>query len=117
MLYAGNAEDCTEAVPLLKKLSCLKDCHILADKSYGAKDIRDYLHEQSAEYTIPPKASVKHPWPFDREVCKHRNVAERFFNRFKEFRRVETRYDKRDDSFLAFVLIAATCISFSNWHI
>ena len=32
------------------------------------------------------------------------NVIERFFNRLKEFRRAETRYDKRDDSFLAFVM-------------
>ena len=57
------------------------------------------------------------PWPFDKEVYKHRNVAERFFNRLKEFRRVETRYDKRDDSFFAFMLIAAVCISFGNLHI
>ena len=117
MLSAGNIEDCTEAVPLLKKLSCLKDCNILADKAYGTKEIREYLHEQSAKYTIPPKVNVKHPWPFDKEVYKHRNVVERFFNRLKEFRRVETRYDKRDDSFLAFMLIAALCISFCNLHI
>lgn len=100
MLSAGNVEDCTEAVPLLKELSCLKDCNILADKAYGTKEIREYLHEQSAKYTIPPKVNVKHPWPFDKEVYKHRNVVERFFNRLKEFRRVETRYDKRDDSWL-----------------
>lgn len=72
LLSAGNVEDCTEAVPLLKK------CNILADKVYGTKEIRDYLHEQSATYTIPPKVSVKHPWPFDKEVYKHRNVIERF---------------------------------------
>ena len=102
MLSAGNVEDCTEAVPLLKELSCLKDCNILADKAYGTKEIREYLHEQSAKYTIPPKVNVKHPWPFDKEVYKHRNVVERFFNRLKEFRRVETRYDKRDDSFFCF---------------
>ena len=106
LLSAGNVEDCTEAVPLLKK------CNILADKAHGTKEIRDYLHEQSVTYTIPPKVSVKHSWPFDKEVYKHRNVIERFFNRLKEFRRVETRYDKRDDSFFAFVLIAATYIAF-----
>ena len=117
LLSAGNVEDCTKAVPLLKKLPCLKKCNILADKAYGTKEIRDYLHEQSATYTIPPKVSVKHSWPFDKEVYKHRNVIERFFNRLKEFRRVETRYDKRDDSFFAFVLIAATYIAFRCLHI
>ena len=47
---------------------------------------------------------------------KRRNVIERFFNRLKEFRRAETRYDKRDDSFLAFVMVAAICVAFGILH-
>ena len=70
-------------------------------KAYGTKEIRTYLHDQSASYTIPPKVNTKQPWLFDKETYKRRNVIERFFNRLKEFRRAETRYDKRDDSFLA----------------
>ena len=95
----------------------MKDCNILGDKAYSTKEIRRYLHSQSAGYTISPKANTKQPWPFNKETYKRRNVVERFFNRLKEFRRAETRYDKRDDSFLAFVLIAATCVSFSILHI
>ena len=87
---------------MLKLLPDLKDCDILADKAYGTKEIRTYLHDQSARYTIPPKVNTKQPWLFDKETYKRRNVIERFFNRLKEFRRAETRYDKRDDSFLAF---------------
>ena len=111
LLSAGNVDDCTEAVPLLKLLPDLKDCDILADKAYGTKEIRTYLHDQSARYTIPPKVNTKQPWPFDKETYKRRNVIAHFFNRLKEFRRAETRYDKRDDSFLAFVFpIAKTVI-------
>ena len=117
LLSAGNVDDCTEAVPLLKLLPSLKDCDILADKAYGTKEIRTYLHEQSARYTIPPKVNTKQPWLFDKETYKRRNVIERFFNRLKEFRRAETRYDKRDDSFLAFVMVAAICVAFSILHI
>ena len=117
LLSAGNVDDCTEAVPLLKLLPDLKDCDILADKAYGTKEIRAYLHDQSARYTIPPKVNTKQPWPFDKETYKRRNVIERFFNRLKEFRRAETRYDKRDDSFLAFVMLAASCVAFSILHI
>ena len=117
LLSAGNVDDCTEAVPLLKKLPGLKGCNVLGDKAYGTKEIREYLHRESAEYTIPPKVNTKQPWPFDKETYKRRNVVERFFNRLKEFRRAETRYDKRDDSFMAFVLAAATCVSFSILHI
>lgn len=90
---------------------------ILADKTYGIKEIRTYLHEQFAHYTIPPKVNTKQPWLFDKETYKRRNVIERFFNRLKEFRRAETRYDKRDDSFLAFVMVSAICVAFSILHI
>ena len=38
LLSAGNVDDCTEAVPLLKLLPALKDCDILADKAYGTKE-------------------------------------------------------------------------------
>ncbi len=117
LLSAGNVDDCTEAVSLLKLLPALKDCDILADKAYGTKEIRTYLHDQSARYTIPPKVNTKQPWPFDKETYKRRNVIERFFNRLKKFRRAETRYDKRDDSFLAFVMVAAICVAFSILHI
>ena len=84
------------------------------------KRIRTYLHDQSARYTIPPKVNTKQPWPFDKddkETYKRRNVIERFFYRLKEFRRAETRYDKRDDSFLAFVMVAAICVAFSILHL
>ena len=95
----------------------MKGCTILGDKAYGTREIRWYLHSQAANYTIPPKVNTRQPWPFDKETYKRRNVVERFFNRLKEFRRAETRYDKRDDSFLAFVLIAATYVSFRILHI
>ena len=111
------SKHCTEVVPLLKLLPDLKDCDILADKAYGTKEIRTYLHDQSARYTIPPKVNTKQPWSFDKETYKRRNVIERFFNRLKEFRRAETRYDKRDDSFLAFVMVAAICVAFGILHI
>ena len=117
LLSAGNVDDCTEAVPLLKLLPDLKGCDILADKAYGTKEIRTYLHDQSARYTIPPKVNTRQPWPFDKGTYKRRNVIERFFNRLKEFRRAETRYDKRDDSFLAFVMLAAICVAFAILHI
>ena len=70
LLFAGNVDDCTEAVPLLKLLPDPKDCDILADKAYGTKGIRTYLHDQSARYTIPPKVNTKQPWLFEEEAGK-----------------------------------------------
>ncbi len=48
--------------------------------------------------------------PHDREACKARNLAERFFNKLKHFRAAATRYDKRDDACLASVRIASVRI-------
>lgn len=44
---------------------------------------------------------------FGRETYKKRNQVERFFNKSKDFRAVATRYDKRDDAFLASVQLAS----------
>jgi len=44
-------------------------------------------HEQSAPYR-------KRRHPFNREVCKRRNLVERAFCRLRDFRRIATRYDE-----------------------
>ncbi len=44
---------------------------------------------------------------FDPVLYRQRNRVERFFNKLKHFRAVATRYDKRDDNFLASVQLAS----------
>lgn len=116
-ITAGNIQDCSEAIPLFEQLPVKPGTNILGDRIYGSKEIRDYLTGKDVQYTIPPKKNVKHPWPYDAAVYKRRNVVERFFCRIKDFRRVATRYDKRDDSFFAFVLLAASFVAFAILHI
>ena len=41
--------------------------------------------------------------PFNKRLYHKRNLVERFFNKLKHFRAIATRYDKRDDNFLASV--------------
>ncbi len=40
-------------------------------------------------------------------LYRYRNLVEHFFNKIKHFRAVATRYDKRDDNFLASVQLAS----------
>jgi hypothetical protein len=47
---------------------------------------------------IPAFSSVLYRYP---------NLVERFFNKLRHFRAVATRYDKRDDNFLASVQLAS----------
>lgn len=81
--------------------------NILADKAYGTFEIREYITEQNAEYTIPPKSNAAAPWFCDYWLYKERHLVECFFNKIKAFRRVATRYDKLASSFMAFVYIAS----------
>ena len=56
------------------------------------------------------------PPPFNLELYKQRNVVERFFNRIKHFRAVATRYDKRDDNYLASVKLAVIRIQLRRYE-
>ena len=109
LLSPGNDHDSTHAIELLKKVD-IAGSNILGDKAYGSKKIRTYIDESGACYTIPPQSNVTEPWPVDWWLYKERHLVECFFQKIKWFRRVATRYDKLDSSFLAFVCLASISI-------
>ena len=55
---------------------------------------------------VPPKADRNVKWNYDRELYKFRNEVERLFRRLKGCRRVCTRFDKLDATFLGFLNFA-----------
>lgn len=97
------------AIPLLETTN-IQGSNILADRAYGSEEIRSYIVQQEADYTIPPKQNTKEPWPVDWWLYKERHLIECFFCKLKQFRRVATRYDKLATSFLTFVYLAAIAI-------
>lgn len=106
MLSSGRDHDSVHAVELLQQID-IEGSNIIGDKAYGAKAIREYIDSQSATYTIPPQNNVRDPWLVDLHTYKERHLVECFFQKLKWFRRIFTRYDKLDSSFLAFVYIGA----------
>ena len=106
MLSSGADHDSIHAVSLLQQVD-IEGSNILGDKAYGAKVIREYIESQNASYTIPPRENCDTPWAVDWHTYKERHLIECFFQKLKWFRRIFTRYDKLDSSFLAFVYIAA----------
>ena len=78
---------------------------------------RTYIEEHGASYVIPPKSNVPDPWPVDWHLYKERHLVECFFQKIKWFRRIATRYDKLDASFLAFVYLAAIAILSIQHHV
>lgn len=109
MLSGGQVHDSKAAVELLSAVN-IAGSNILGDKAYGTAAIQNYITEQNARYTIPPKDNNPNPWNCDFWLYKERHLVECFFNKIKAFRRVATRYDKLATSFLAFVYVASICI-------
>lgn len=109
LLSAGNDHDSIHAIELLDKIE-ISGSNVLADRAYGAQAIREYISEHGASYVIPPQNNIAEPWPVDWYLYKERHLIECFFQKIKWFRRIATRYDKLDASFLAFIHLASIAI-------
>ena len=109
LLSAGNDHDSIHAIEILERIE-ISGSSVLADRAYGAKKIRAYISEHGANYVIPSQSNASQPWPVDWWLYKERHLVECFFQKLKWFRRIATRYDKLDASFLAFVYLALIAI-------
>jgi putative transposase len=104
-ITAGNTHDLVGAAELLRRMPTPR--RLIADRSYDAKKLREWLAERGCEPVIPPNPTRKHPAAYDLVAYKARNLIERMFCRLKDFRRIATRYDKRVDIYLSSILLAA----------
>lgn len=111
-LTPGNVHDLVGAATMLERIPT--PAKLTADRAYDARKLRDWLAARGCEAVIPPNPTRKHPAHYDRDAYKARNLIERMFCRLKDFRRVATRYDKRADTYLAAVLIAAALLWWLN---
>ena len=109
MLTGGQVHDADATIDLLTELEIGRN-NILADKAYCSQTIREYITEQKASYTIPPRENCANSRPCDFYTYKERHLVECFFNKLKVFRRVTTRYAKLAVSFRAFVHLASIWI-------
>ncbi|WP_080582699.1 transposase [Sinorhizobium fredii] len=72
--------------------------------------LRQFLRARGTVPVIPNNPTRTRIHPFDRSVYKRRNLVERMFCRFKDWRRIAKRYDKLARNFMAAVELAATII-------
>ena len=80
---------------------------IVGDKGYCGEPIRRFLRRRGIRFTIAKKRNMCHRGPFDKTIYRQRNRVERLYNRFKQYRRLATRYEKRATNYLAMWIIAA----------
>ena len=106
-LLPGHAHDLRGTAALIDELTCGQ---FLADRAFDANWLRDALTRAGIEPVIPPKSNRRCPAEFDREAYKWRHLIENFFGKLKEYRGIAMRCCKTDESFSAFIALAATVI-------
>lgn len=104
-LSEGQAHDGRSAADMFETVEA---GHILlADRAYDGDTLRAAMAERGAWANIRAMPNRLKTFPFSAWVYRRRNEVERFFNKLKDFRAIATRYDKRDDNFLASVQLAS----------
>ncbi len=108
VLLPGQRHDSVGVAPLI---SGIDFGALLGDKAFDADWLRADLDARGAVAVIPPKASRKARFDFDRDAYRWRHLIENTFAKLKEFRAVATRYDKTDSSYAATIHLAAAVIA------
>ena len=104
-LTEGQAHDGRSAEDMLGSIG--RGDILLADRAYDSNALRQTLAARGARAHVRPMPQRLNPPAFSKRLYRQRNLVERFFNKLKQFRAVATRYDKRDDNYLASVKLAS----------
>jgi transposase len=107
ILTGGQAADINQGKALIEGHDAKV---VIADKGYDGDKFVAEIEATGAEAVIPPKKNRKFNRDYDKHLYKERNLAERFINRIKQYRRVATRYEKTARNFLGFVHVAAIMV-------
>ena len=107
LLTAGQRHDSTQAQALLDGLTFQR---VIADRGYAGGAFIAYLHARDMEAVIPPHQRAKVQRAYDTWWYRERHLIECCFNKLKHFRRIFSRFDKRDCSYLGFVQFACALL-------
>lgn len=127
ILTEGQAGGNPQLLPLLEQISVARQGPgrprvtpqaVLADKAYSHPSTRAALGARRIRFTSPERSDQVarrkakgsaggRPPAFDEEEYKRRNLVERCFNRYKQFRDLATRYAKRAAYYTSEVIIAS----------
>jgi len=83
---------------------------VIADRGYDKKALVEQIEARGAEAVIPTQKNRAEQRQVDEHLYRERNLAERFWSKVKQYRRVATRYEKKAANFLAFVKVAAIMV-------
>lgn len=88
LLTSGDVNDCRVAQRCIQTAPPL--AHLVADKGYDNQALREWLIERGTQPVIPPRKNREVQYDYDKVIYRQRNIVERLFRRFKDFRRIAT---------------------------
>jgi transposase len=111
-LTAANINDYGQLLPLLDRLelrSLGTGAEVLGDRGYDAKAVRDGISERG----LTPRISQRNRPGEGRKrdsLARERNAIERTFAWLSWMRRLATRWERRDELYLAFLLLGCSIV-------
>lgn len=106
-LTGGQRHDITQAYHLLEGFDFER---LIADRGYSAAHFIDYLLERGIEAVVPPHQRAKVLREYDEWLYCERHLIECFINKIKYFRRIFSRFEKLDRSYLGFLYFVGALI-------
>jgi len=129
LLTGGQAGDAPMMLPLLASIRVTRPRgrprtrpdRVVADKAYSSRAIRTHLRRRGITSVIPEPDDQKghrqrrgsaggRPVSYNKTAYRGRNVIERAFNSFKNWRGLATRYDKHATVYRGALVLAASLI-------
>lgn len=104
----GQAHDGRSAQDMLTSVE--RGEILLGDRAYDSDVLHQSLAARGARANIKLMPNRVNLPRFSKRLYRQRNLVERFFNKLKHYRAVATRYDKRDDNYLASIKLASARI-------
>jgi transposase len=111
-LTAANVNDYGQLLPLLDALESSRaseHCQVLADRGYDAKAVREGISARGFEPRVSRRNRPGEGRKRDSQA-KERSTIERTFAWLASLRRLATRWERRDDLYLAFLLLGCAIV-------
>ncbi len=106
-LTGGQSHDITQAEALIADY---KYGHVIADRAYDSDDFLGTIADNGAIAVIPPRSNRNTSRSYDAHLYKERHLVECFIGKIKHYRRIFSRYDKLDRSYLGFLHFVSALI-------
>jgi transposase len=108
-ITAANVNDYGQLLPLLDQVAVGPGRQVLADRGYDSKAVREGISERGFEPRVAQRNRPGEGRKRD-SLARERSTIERTFAWLAAMRRLATRWERRDDLYLGFLLLGCALV-------